>query len=97
MKNNGLIMSAKYLEKNIAKQKDYIKSLVPNIFKTRLKVAEKHYKNIMDENILKFNRDMRIKMREMRFKNPKEFWNIFRNDKKREKTKMPTETLFEFF
>ena len=56
-----------------------------------------YYKNIMDENIIKFNRDMRKKMKYMRVKNSKEFWKILNQDRKREKSKISLETLFHFF
>ena len=31
----------------------------------------------MDENVKKYNDNLRTKMRNMRFKNPREFWKIW--------------------
>ncbi|CAC5394516.1 unnamed protein product [Mytilus coruscus] len=65
-----------------------------NLFQHRVKIAEIYNKNIMDENIIKFNRDMRKKMKYMRVKNSKEFWKIINQDRKREKSKISLETFF---
>ncbi|CAG2209262.1 unnamed protein product [Mytilus edulis] len=45
--------------KELRKAKRLYKDYGSNVFKHRVKISEMYYKNIMDENIIKFNRDMR--------------------------------------
>ena len=49
--------------KDFRKAKRMYNKYGSNIFKNRVKIAELHYKKTMDENIVKFNREMRIKMK----------------------------------
>lgn len=67
------------------------------LFRTRLKMAETHYKKVMDENIARFNREMQAKMKHLRLNKPKDFWKIFRRRSGRESTNIPLDDLFEFF
>ncbi|CAG2247197.1 unnamed protein product [Mytilus edulis] len=52
--------------KELRRAKRLYKHYGSNVFKHRVKISEMYYKNIMDENIIKFNRDMRKKMKYMR-------------------------------
>ena len=67
-----------------------------NLFKNRLRVCESYYKKVMNENIVRYNREMRCKMKNMREKNPEEFWKLFRKKGKKENVNIPLEELFEF-
>ncbi|CAG2192890.1 unnamed protein product [Mytilus edulis] len=44
--------------KELRRAKRLYKHYGSNVFKHRVKISEMYYKNIMDENIIKFNRDM---------------------------------------
>ena len=49
--------------KEYRKAKRLFKKYGSNLFKSRLKFTETNYKKTMDKNIIKFNRQMRIKMK----------------------------------
>ena len=83
--------------KNYRRAKRLYKHYGSNLFKQRLKESEIFYKKVMDENIVQFNRNTRIKMKNLRTKKPKEFWKIFNSGRKRETTNISMKTLFDFF
>lgn len=88
--------NCKKARKDFRKAKRMYNKYGSNIFNTRLKISELNYKKTMDESIFKFNREMRDKMRKLKSQNPKEFWKLFRNDR-RENTHISLDVFFEFF
>ena len=51
----------------------------------------------MDVTTIKFNNNLRDKIKTMRTKNLKEFWKLFKNDKNRDPSKISIDSLFVFF
>ncbi|CAG2232095.1 unnamed protein product [Mytilus edulis] len=84
-------------KKEFRKSKRLCKKYGSNIFKERLRVSELSYKKTMDNAIVRFNTDFRNKMKNMRTKNPKEFWKLFHGNRQRDISKIPLQTLVDFF
>ncbi|XP_071138823.1 DNA-directed RNA polymerase subunit beta-like [Mytilus edulis] len=87
----------KKVRQEFRKSRRLYKHYGSNLFKERLRQSEKHYKKVMDENIKKYNENLRTKMRNMRFKNPREFWKIWNKVKHKNNCNITTESLFTFF
>ena len=51
----------------------------------------------MDANIIKFNNNLREKIKTMRTKNPKEFWKLSKNDKNRDPSNISIDSLVRLF
>ena len=83
--------------KEYRKAKRLYKHYGSNVFKERLKFSERFYKKTLDENIRKYNNDLRNKLKNMRTKNPKDFWKIFNKGRKRDHSDISIESLFTFF
>ena len=82
---------------NFRKQNRFYKHYGSHLFKQRLTASELFYKNTMDANTIKFNNNLRDKIKTMRTKNLKEFWKLFKNDKNRDPQKISIDSLFVFF
>ncbi|CAG2239753.1 unnamed protein product [Mytilus edulis] len=82
----------KKVRQEFRKSRRLYKHYGSNLFKERLRQSEKHYKKVMDENIKLYNENLRTKMRNMRFKNPRQFWKIWN----KVKHNITTESLFTF-
>jgi hypothetical protein len=67
------------------------------IFKERLRQSEIHYKRVMDDTIFRYICEMSIKMKELKTKNPKEFWKLFNGRKIVDNSNISFGTLFDFF
>ena len=86
----------KQARKDFRKCKRLYKHYGSNLFRERLRISEKNYKRIMDENIKSYNNNLRSKMKNLRSKNPREFWKIW-NKRSKSGNNIDIESLFNFF
>lgn len=87
----------KHARKEYRKAKRICKRYGSNIFKERLRIAEKNYKKTMDDSIRSYQNNLRVKMKNLRRKNPREFWKIWNKTKNTDVGNITTESLFNFF
>ena len=87
----------KHARKEYRKSKRLCKRYGSNLFKERLRLAEKNYKKTMDDNIRSYHNNLRTKMKQLRRKNPREFWKIWNKTKNTDTCGITTESLFNFF
>lgn len=65
--------------------------------KELMKSQEKAYKREMNKAIHEHRRNMRTKLKNLKSKNSKEFWNILNTKENRKKPDIPTNIFYEFF
>ena len=66
--------------------------------KKNLKTASKNYKQTMNFHINQYNKNMQEKLRNLKSKNPKDFWKIINSlEKSKDNPNIDLDTLYEFF
>ena len=79
------------------KAKRYYCKLKTNEAKVRYNLASKQYNKTVDRHRTLFNRDLTKKLRNLRTKDPKAFWNILSNKRGQEKQNLSLEVFANFF
>ena len=59
--------------------------------------AEKAYKNILDSKFRNFRKDLSDKIQNLRGKNPKEYWKILNQNKRKKQPDIDIGKLHDFF
>ena len=95
--NHGLTLNVGVPEKNFRKHRRLYNKNKNNGNFINKKASEKAYKKVLDKSIKKYRKDMKKKMKNMKTKNPKEYWRLLNNGPRQRQPNIPLELLHDFF
>ena len=88
----------KQARKQYRRSKNYFYRKRTEYARTKLKEKEKSYKKTLDKEIAIYRKQMGKKLKDMKSKNPKEYWNILnKNTKQVKRSNIDIKLLFDFF
>ena len=66
-------------------------------YKNMLKIVSKTYKNVLSKNAKRFNAEKIEKLRNLKTRDPKEYWRLLNEEKQNKTSSVPINNFYQFF